>query len=622
MLDAILRTLGLQDAEGNTPLPVLVSHLKEKRLLLILDNFEQVTRAGPDVAELLEYCPNITAIVTSREPLHVRGEQQFPVPPLPFPETDNAYSPPGQDLSRYPSVSLFLERARAVRSDFALDEASSPAVAALCAMMEGVPLAIELIAARVKVLPPCGPAGADLLQPLRPVANAHGGASDLPARHRTLRDAIEWSYNLLDEADRKVFARLSVFAGGCTLAAAEAVCDSMGDLRDGAFDHIVSLLDKSLIQKEDGECEVRFSMLEAVREDAWEHLSAGGDLAMVQRSHAEYFIALAETANFRLVGAEQKHWFDRLECEHDNLRAALNWTIEAGEASLASRLAVALVRFWDIHAHFTEGRRWLERVMSHFSSSMPSDATATLLKAAGALAESQGDLPEAVRLLTRSLALQREVGDQLGVASSLNNLAVVYMDEGEFSLAGDLYQESLNLYQESADLEGIASTLSNLGLLYLYTEEYDLAVQALEESLSLRRQLGDVRGGAVALCNLGEAARRRGDSKEAHRLFAEALRCVGDIGVKGLLLACVGGLATVAVSEKKPLHAARLFGAEAALREALDAPLPASDREEYDLYVRSARDMTDSDAFDEAWLLGSRMNLQQVVEYALEGTQQ
>jgi predicted ATPase/transcriptional regulator with XRE-family HTH domain len=618
LLDALASTLGLEKPAGDQTMPTLIEHLKGKEILLLLDNFEQVMLAAPRVVELLEACPRLRIIVISREALHVRGEQQYPVPPLDLP--DVARIPPVEALSGYSAVALFIERARAAQPNFSLDDENAQAVVAICAHLGGIPLSIELIAARVTMLPPQAL--------LERIARGHGveqlqlltgGALALPARHRTLRDAIDWSYDLLDEGERKLFARLSIFVDGCTLAAAEAVCDAPGDLQGGAFAGIAALLDKNLLAQEHRprrSCETRLVMLEVIRQYAAERLKATGETA-VAKWQAEYYLALAEAADPQLTSAEQKLWFDRLECDHNNLRAALMWTLQNGEVEMAGRLSAALVRFWDIHSHFTEGRHWLERVLTEFGDELPVHLKADMLRGAGALAQAQGDFGRASELLGKGLVLQRKIGNESGIARSLNNLALVSMDQGHFTQAAELLEESLALRRRLEDHSGIAAVLSNLGLVEMYRSEFGRAVQLFEESLAIRRRSGDRVGCAIALCNMGEASRRQADYARARTFFVEAIRSLEDLDDPDLLLGSLGGLATIAAIQEQPEYAARLFGVEEALRESLGMPLPPVDQEEYARHVAGVRDLMDESTFRRAWAEGRSMTIEEAVRYAV-----
>jgi predicted ATPase/transcriptional regulator with XRE-family HTH domain len=619
VLNTIGSTLGLQDAGYEQWVPLLVNHLRDKEALLILDNFEQVIEAGPEVVGLIESCLRLNVIVTSREPLRTRGEQRYPVPPLAVP--DPAGTSSAETLARFSAVSLLVDRARAVEPDFALTDENAASIAAICAQTNGLPLTIELIAARIRMLSPqallarmVGTHGSEQLQLLT------GGALDLPARHRTVRDAITWSYNLLDEGERKLFARLGVFTGGWTLAAVEAICNAAGDLPLNILEGVSLLLDKSLLERErepNVKFEPRFTMLEVIREYAGERLAERNEEAEIRQWHAEYYLALAETADPQLTSTEQKLWFDRLEREHDNLRSALRWSLENGEVEIAGRLSSALARFWDVHTHLAEGRFWLGRVLDTFGDRLPLKLKADVLQGAGGLAQRQGDFAQASIFLKKSLTLQRQLGDDPGAAQSLNDLGLVQLDQGDFEQAVELFRQSLLLREQLGDLSGKANTLNNYGLVELYVGNFEQAVRLFEESLRLRLEVGDNRGAAVQLCNLGEAARMQRDYERAGVLFSQALASLRDFDDKALMLGCLGGLATIAAAQGHAQRATRLFGAEESMREALGTPLPPSDQDEYDRHVATVRNHLGVETFASLWAEGRAMTQEQIIEYGL-----
>jgi len=332
--------------------------LEDKRLLLVLDNFEQVLEAAPLAGELLS-APRLKVLATSRIPLGVYGEHEYAVPPLKVPDPERL---PGlEDLSQYEAVRLFIERAKAAKADFEITNENAPAVAEICARLDGLPLAIELAAVKVKLLPPKAMLG----RLGRRLKLLTGGARNLPERYRTLRGAIEWSHTLLDEGEKTLFARMAVFSGGCTLEALEAVCDAHGDLPVDSFEGVSSLLGKSLVRQEEGpEGEPRVVMLETIHEYVRERLEESGEVEEIWRAHAEYFLALAEEAEPEIEGPDQVAWMDRLEAEHDNLRAALSWSLETGDAESVLRIGGALWLFWVVRGHFSEGRRWLTAGLS------------------------------------------------------------------------------------------------------------------------------------------------------------------------------------------------------------------------------------------------------------------
>src|SRR5829696_5818973 len=384
----IARTLGLTDG-AQPPEELLKGYLHDRQTLLVLDNLEQVLEAAPLLDELLSAAPNLKILATSRTPLRIYGEHEFPVPPLSLPDPGSL--PPVEHLTQYGGVGLFVERARVVKPDFALTEENAPAVVEICARLDGLPLAIELAAARTKLLPPRAMLDrlGDRLKLLT------GGARNLPQRQRTLRSAIEWSYGLLDAGEMTLFSRLAVFSGGCTLEAMEAICDAESELPMDILEGTSSLMDKSLLRQEEGaEGEPRFVMLETIHEYGRERLNKSGEAEEIRRLHAEYFLALAELGESKLRGPEEAKWLECLEIEHDNMRDALSRALDAVEAELALRLAGALWRFWWMRGYYDEGRRWLEAALA--KDGRASAARAKALEAVGWLADDQGDIDLAV----------------------------------------------------------------------------------------------------------------------------------------------------------------------------------------------------------------------------------
>src|SRR5918997_891894 len=400
----IARTLGLSEG-AQPPEELLEGYLLDRQTLLLLDNLEQVIEAAPVVERLLSSAANLKILATSRIPLGLYGEYEFPVPPLSLPDPDSL--PPLEHLTEYEAIRLFVERARAVRPDFSLTEESGPAVVEICERLDGLPLAIELAAARIKLLPP-----RVLLDRLgNRLKILTGGARNLPERQRTLRNAIEWSYRLLDEGEKMLFGRLGVFSSGATLEAMEAVCDAEGDLPTDVFEGASSLLNKSLVRQEEGAGgEPRFVMLETIHEFANVKLEGRGEAEAVRCAHAEYFLALAEEADPMLWGAEDAAWLDRLEQEHDNMRTALSWAIEHEEGELALRLGAALPWFWYMEGYYGEGRRWLEAALGKDWDAAAAEARARALEGVGWLASGQGDLDRAQAPTEEGLKLSTETG--------------------------------------------------------------------------------------------------------------------------------------------------------------------------------------------------------------------
>src|SRR5215218_6173572 len=412
-LPAVAETLGVKETAEQPLDESLKDYLHERRMLLVLDNFEQVLEAAPTVTGLLAVAPGLKVLATSRTPLRLYGEKAYAVPPLSVP--DVRHLPDLKALSQYEAVRLFIERAKSAKVDFEVTDESAPAVAEICVRLDGLPLAIELAAARITMLPPKA-----MLQRLSSrLKLLTGGARDLPVRQRTLRGAIEWSHTLLGDGEKTLFARMAVFSGGRTLEAVEAVCDALDDLPVDAFEGVSSLLDKNLLRQEEGpEGEPRFVMLETIHEYAREKLQESGEAEEIGRAHTEYFLALVEEAEPELVGAEQVAWMDRLEAEHDNLRAALSRSLKAGDSGSALRIGGALWRFWNVRGHFSEGRRWLTAGLSG-EGAAPASLRARASLGLGYLELRQGDYPRAVEDLEVSHSLYQEIGDRRGKAYAL-----------------------------------------------------------------------------------------------------------------------------------------------------------------------------------------------------------
>jgi predicted ATPase/DNA-binding winged helix-turn-helix (wHTH) protein len=562
VLSTMAQTLGVQEHADQVPLDSLKAHVRDKQILLVLDNFEQVLAAALALVELLTACPTLKLLVTSREVLRLSGEYEFPVPPLPVP--DPRHLPPVSTLSQYAAVALFLQRALAVKPDFALTHENAPAVAEICVRLDGLPLAIELAAARMKLFSP----RALLARLTRRLDWLHAGARDAPPRHQTLRQAIAWSYGLLDVYEQARFRHLAVFVGGCTLEAAAMVCQAMHDpaagleaaLESEAVEGIASLVDKSLLQPEEGgHGEPRFCMLETIREFGLECLVACGEAPAVQRAHASYYLALAEAAEAQLSGPDQAVWLERLEAEQDNFRAALRWAEESGAVEEGLRLAGALCQFWLARSYLREGQEHLARLVPLARTSMPTPARAKVLTGAGHLAHNQGDYTTARALFEESLTLWREIGNKRGIASALNDLGWMAWRQGDYAVARALSAEGLALWQALGETQGIATALTNLGWIAHHRGDYAAAWSLFEESLALRRVLEDKRGVAFALMGLGWARSRQGAYSAAAALLEEAIALFRDVGMKQLLAFASSLLAEVAYAQGEDGQAAALL---------------------------------------------------------------
>jgi predicted ATPase len=650
----IVQALGIRETGGQSSLEQLKRHLQDSAhapVLFLLDNFEHLIQAAPLVADLLAIAPNLKVLVTSRAALHVYGEREFPVPALGVPDAQTKTSLDA--LSHFPAVALFVQRALAAKPDFELSQQNASTVIEICARLDGLPLAIELAAARVKVLSPSAMRTrlASRLQLLT------GGARDLPQRQQTLRAAFDWSHDLLSAAEQKLFRRLSVFVGGCTLEGVEAVCDTKGDLELDPLDGMSSMVDKSLLQQfEQASGEPRFVMLETIREYAREKLEASGEDAATKRAHAAYCLVLAEEAA-AAGGVEGAEGRERIALEHDNFRAGLDWLTETDDADWGLRLGTALFRFWESREFLAEGRDRLGKLLQMPSAAAATKARARAVFAAGVLASEQGEVGVADALMMESLIISRQLGDQQGAAVSLNARAVHARDLGNLALAHSLFQESLGLWRELGDLKAMARALSNLASVLKMQGEFELARSLCGECRAIFQGLGDRTGVAWSLNNQGDVARDQGDSAGARALYEQALgifRELGDRwGIAGTL-ADLGNLAreqqhcSAALSlyreslkifqeldhkrgiarlleccacsasvEHQAERSLRLAGAAAALRKSIGAPLTPAEQAKLETILEPARQALANTASATAWLGGWDMPLEKVIEEVL-----
>ncbi len=619
----IANVLGLRDLGTRSLAEQLVAHLSARRSLLVLDNLEQVVEAAHQIADLVTRCPSLTVLATSRMVLRVSGEHGVPVDPLPGPA----------------AVELFVARARAASPAFALTAANQAAVAAICARLDGLPLAIELAAARVPVLPPVAllarlerpegrPAGSRL--PL-----LTGGTRDQPDRLRTMRDAIAWSHDLLTDEEQALFRRLAVFAGGFTLAGAEAVCGPQTteernpvDRRPksvvSVLDGVASLVGKSLVQYVGGSEaeEPRYRMLETVREFGVEQLTASSDEEKeVRLAHAPYVAEMAEAAFERLLTAGYKDVVARLEAEHDNVRAALAWTEEAGEVELGLRLAGAAAQFWTLRGYLQEGRRRMERAL-HQGQPAPGPVLARALTGAGWLARYQGAVAEAEAWLLQALDVARAAGDRLSEARALRGLGQTDLEQGTYERAATRTEEALALFQDLARAvtgapQYVSATYTDLGKIALGRGDAVGATGYLEEALQRQRVLGYGWGLGDCLRLLGDLARNRGDIAGALSCYGESLAVAEDHGDARYLAQPVAGVASVARLLGEPERAARLYGAAAALRKEIGVPVAPWERDTYERNVAAAQAMLPPEGFAAAWAAGEALPFAAVIAETL-----
>lgn len=612
LLPRIAAALGLSDTGARPLRDLLAAALREQRILLVLDNCEHLPDAAPPIADLLAGAAGLRVLATSRDRLGVYGEHRLPVAPLALP--DLAQLPPLADLARYEAVALFVERARAVAPAFALSAASAADVAAICVALDGLPLAIELAAAYCAALSPAA-LRARLASRLDALTNPLRTA---PARQQTLRATIDWSYRLLAPDEQRALARLGVFAGGWTLhAAAYVLADDPRAAEPDAITAadeatvlqiLIALAGKSLVVAQTAAAEPYFTLLETIRAFALDQL-APAERALACRRHAAYYLAVAEEAGRHFAGADQQRWSDRLERDHDNLRAALNWGL-ATDPALALRIGAALWNFWSVRGHLREGRRYLEQAIA---VTPPDALRAAALYGLGNLAWLQADYPLARQALEECLALQRALGDAAGLAATLHRLGAVAGYEGDFERAATLYAESLALKRQSGDAIGIANTLNNLAIIAQEQGRIDQAADLYAEALAAYRRHGSRRGVSIALHNLGDLAMLQGEPARAEALYRESLALRRIIGDREGMTYGLRGLADVARVQGRPLDAARIWGAEEALRERLGAAVPQSDRPAYERQLAAARAGCAPADFAAAWAGGRALTLDQIL---------
>jgi predicted ATPase/class 3 adenylate cyclase/DNA-binding CsgD family transcriptional regulator len=564
VVPTIAQTLGLKEAAGQPLLDSVSAWLREKELLLLLDNFEQVAEAALEVSALLARCPQLNVLVTSRAVLHLSGEHEFPVPPLSLPDPNHL--PDLVTLSQYEAVALFIARAQAIKPDFQVTNANAPAIAEICVRLDGLPLAIELAATRTNMLPP----QALLARLGQRFTLLTSGAQDAPRRQQTLRNTIAWSYDLLDAEEQRLFRRLSVFVGGATPGAIEALYTALSDEPEHTLDGIASLIDKSLLQQSEQEpVEPRFAMLETIRAYGLEVLFASGEMVATKQSHATYYLQLAEQAVPSLYSAELQELL-RLEREHDNLRAALGWLLERKEGELALELSGALWNFWEIRGYWSEGRQWLERALSTGEKgSTPVRAEA--MNGLALLALSQGDFAGAEELFGESLAMFRELGNKQGIADTLNMLGHVGCLRCKYAEARSVIEECLVLQRElGSQEEGMAWALSNLAAIAIEQGDYAVGRSGAEEGLKLFREGGN--NGAYAYLRLVGAVFRQGDLARADMLAKECLASCQEEGDKDDIAQALDLLGQITLYQGDGITARSLFEESLAIRQELESP--------------------------------------------------
>jgi non-specific serine/threonine protein kinase len=652
----VANVLGLKEQPGENLTQTIIEHLASRHLLLVLDNAEHLLAACAEFADVaLRRCAQLIILVTSRERLAISGELTYRVPSLSVPDPKLNATP--QELSAYESARLFIERARLQRPDFAVTAQNAPALASVCRRLDGIPLAIELAAPRVRSM-----SVEELNRGLdQRFGLLTGGSRTALPRQRTLRSMIDWSYDLLSDAEQALLCRVSVFSGGWTLEAAGQVCIGEGVDKMQALDLLTSLADKNLVVADEQDGPTRYRLLETVRHYALERLREHDEEARWRSRHLAYFLALAEEAEPLLHGSEQQAWFDRLEAEHDNLRSALSWSSAAdGDVTGGLRLAGAISWFWLVRGYLAEGRGWLSPLLAAAPEDQDAAARARALRGAGRLAVHQGDHSAAKALRQEGLAIWKRLGHREGIVQSLASLGTIAQMQGDYAAAQALFKEALAMRRELGDRHGIlrslislghsaveqgnyadarvlleeglaisrelndwleiGETLYHLGTLAYFQGDYLAANARLEESLAVRRERGFRDGIASALAALGLVAHDKGDYPNAQTLLKEALAIQWELGERRTISESLEAFAAVTFALTGPEPAARIWGRVERLREEIGAPITPAQRPWYDRHVAAARAaLGDGVAFDRAWQEGRAMNLERIVRYSLGG---
>jgi predicted ATPase/DNA-binding CsgD family transcriptional regulator len=613
---AVASALNIPEHPGLPLSETVKRYFQAKALLLILDNCEHLLSACSQLTDaLLRACPNLSILATSRERLGIAGELTYRVPGLSLPDPHRL---PGLErLRQFEAVRLFVERASFSQPGFVITERNAPAVALVCGSLDGIPLAIELAAARVKGLS------------VEQIASRLGdrfrlltdGSRTALLRHQTLQATMDWGYNLLTEPERVLLRRLSVFAGGFTLEAAEEVCGGDAVATSEVLNLLLHLVDRSMVVARDRDNQSWYRLLETVRQYASQRLVEAGEADEMRQRHLTWYVGLAEEAEAKLRGPKQQLWLDRLETEHDNLRAALEWKkTDSGNAEKRLRLAAALYRFWHCHGHWSEGRRWLEITVS-LGGEAPSNVLAKALRQAAMMAVWQGDYERATVLAKQGLTSSYKSGDAESTVYCRNVLGNVAVHQGDYGQAGTLLEDNVDLCRKLNDDWLLGWSLSGLGFVIRDQGDYERAVALHSESLALFRKVGDKHFTAWALCNLGVVALYQGDHKQAGAFCGESLTLSREIGDIWLVEQGLAVLAGAAALKRQYEQAALLFAASETLRNSLGRHRSIADQADFDKRVASTRAGLGDTAFATAWTQGSHMPLEEAIEAALAPTE-
>jgi len=607
---AVAAVVGVQEQSGESMIATVGNALRAKTLLLVLDNFEHLRAACAPVANaLLQNCPSLRILATSREPLGVPGETIWRVPPLSLPEMGRLQSL--DEIARVEAVRLFVERGTA-HSGFQLTPHNVQAVAQVCRRLDGIPLAIELAAARVRVLAVEQIAARldDRFQLLT------GGSQIVLPQHQTLRATMEWSHDLLGERERAVLRRLAVFAGGWSLEAAEAICAGDGLAERDILDLLMQLVDKSIVVSETGGTEARYRLLETVREYAQDRLAEAGEVATIRNRHFEWYLDLAQRAERKFYSPEEATWLEHLEGEHENLRAALEWSGGRADPAPGLRFAVALARFWQVRTHFAEGRRWLERVTARAENASPVLRAKALVWLAK-LAKHQGDEACVLGLAGEALAIFQAHGDRSGIADALHMLAHGEEAQGDHARAAATMERSRTLFRAIGDAQEAQSVTNCMGDLARMRGDYAGAAALFEEALAACDELGNPWGKRAPLHNLGCAVLRLGDRRRATALFRGSLALARGLGSEIGMICCLAGLAGVCAQGARPDQGAMLLGAVDGLLARGGLHLESPERADFAHYVAMTRGKLAEREFAAAWAAGAALSLEAALAAAL-----
>ena len=611
VLSTIAGTLGIREVPGEPLIDTLKHNLIDKRMLLLLDNFEQIIDAARFVSELLAASPHLKVLVTSREALTIYGEQVYSVPPMSIPDPEHLAST--QRLLQYESIQLFYQRATAVKPDFMITDKNASAIAEICVRLDGLPLAIELAAARSNLYSP------EMIQKRldNRLAILSSGSRDVPIRLQTLRGTLDWSYDLLDREEQTLLARLSVFQGGRTVEPTEAVCAP--GLPIDVLDGLESLLNKNLLYQEQGLLgEPRFYMLETIHEYAHEKLVESSEVDEIKLRHSQYFASLAAEAEQGLYGPRQGYWLDKLRVEYDNLRIAMRRSLGGADVLLGFQIIGALRYFWYSDGLIAEGLKWSERALD-YEGEIPMEIRAKVYITASDLSFIQGDHEKDILFGRKALELAQESGDELTRAWALLSLSKNYSASRDQVPDGMINcKESLALFRELNYLPGIAIALNVLGELSRIAGDYERAEDYYQQCLELSRQAGDKRRIAVTLANLSSIAMHHGEFRQAEMLEREALEMEVELGTKyyiGLSFTCLAGIVAM---QGHPEQAVILLGASESVLQTMGAKLQPADQIEVDHYLIAIREQLDENSFENALAEGRDMSFEQAVSFALD----